>query len=84
VKILHLLRTADDIRASRTIMTFERLGAEQTLVMVQDGVYSQVLDFPAYACAEDVSARGIDVALELIDYDRIVEMIFEHDRVITW
>ena len=85
MKVLHLVRGAGDIRASRTIASLEGLeGVQQTLVMIQDGVYAQDLDFPAVACSEDARARGIDVALELVDYERIVQLIFEHDRVITW
>jgi len=85
VKVLHILRSNDDGLARRMAEEMARLdGVEQALLLIQDGVYSASAGFPAFACAEDVNARGITTPLRLVDYDRIVEMIFGYDRIITW
>jgi sulfur relay protein TusB/DsrH len=85
VKVLHILRSNDDHLARRMAEDMARLdGVEQALLLLQDGVYASPAGIPAFACGEDVRARGITTDLELIDYQRIVEMIFEYDRVITW
>jgi sulfur relay protein TusB/DsrH len=86
MKVLHVVRNNDDALARRLTETIARLdGVEQALLFIQDGVYSKsTMNLPAFACAEDVRARGLETNLELVDYDRIVEMIFDFDRVITW
>lgn len=85
MKVLHILRNYDDRLASDIREAIARLdGVEQAILMIQDGVYARPAAAHAFACAEDVRARGIETDLELVDYDRIVEMLFEYDRVITW
>ncbi len=85
MKVLHLIRTNDDALARRVIEEIDRTdGAEQTLVLIQDGVYMRPEGRHALACGDDVRARGIETDVALIDYDGLVDMIFEHDKVITW
>ncbi len=85
MKILHIVRDHDD-KVFRTLLEeinrFKEI--EQTLLMVQDGVYMKSENMHAFACADDVRARGIETSAELVEYARIIDMIFEHDRVITW
>ncbi len=85
MKVLHIIRSNDDPLARRFIDEIGRLdNAEQALLMIQDGVYMRPNGAKAYASAEDVRARGVETDVELVDYDRIVEMVFEADKVITW
>lgn len=85
MKVLHLIRTNDDVLARRIIEEIERTdGAEQTLVLIQDGVYMRPEGPRALACADDVRASGVETDVEMVDYDRLVDMIFEYDKVITW
>lgn len=85
MKLLHILRQLDDERALATARIHAR---EHTtsLLLIQDAVLARVADFPGpvYACAEDVAARTRVAPYEEMDYDRIVQLIFEHDKVITW
>ncbi len=54
---------------------------EPVVVLIQDGVYLDPdVEAPTYAVAKDVDVRGVDppAGVEPIDYDRLVEMLFEH------
>ncbi|MBI5117641.1 hypothetical protein HZA56_14280 [Candidatus Poribacteria bacterium] len=85
MKVLHIIRSNDDRLAHRFIDQIGRLDtSEQTILMIQDGVYVRPKGPKVFACAEDVLARGIETDVALVDYDRIVEMVFEADKVITW
>ena len=86
MKVLHIIRNAADPLAKRII---EEIGgdnsAEQTLLLIQDGVYTNPQGSArVFACSDDVAARGVTTDIALVEYDRIVEMVFEHDKVITW
>ena len=85
-KVLHIIRSNGDSLAQRTIDDIAAGidGVEQTLLLMQDGVYMQPPDMRTFANADDVRARGIETGVALVEYDRIVEMVFEHDKVITW
>jgi sulfur relay protein TusB/DsrH len=85
MKVLHIIRNNDDLLARRIIEEIQNLDhPDQALLMIQDGVYVRPGTLRAFACADDVRARGVETDLELVDYDRIVEMVFEYDKVITW
>lgn len=52
------------------------------VVLIQDGVLLQPeFDGPVYAVERDVSVRGVDLPpeIESIDYDTLIEMVFEHE-----
>lgn len=85
MKVLHIIRSNDDQLARRMIEGMENQNhSDHALLMIQDGVYMRPGALRAFACAEDVRARGIETNLELVEYARIVELIFEYDKVITW
>lgn len=85
MKILHILRTDDDKLAERMIADIRSGGGnEQTLLLIHDGVYAQSLHLPAFACSEDVRARGIQTDVPLVGYYEIADMVFAHDKVMTW
>ena len=86
VKVLHIIRSNGDSLARRMIDEIAAGidSAEQTLLLMQDGVYMQPPDMKVFASADDVRARGIATDVALVEYVQIVEMVFEHDKVITW
>ena len=85
MKVLHVIRSNNDTLAQQVREEIERSGgARQTILLIQDGVYVRPKDAPAFVCSDDAVARGVETELLLVGYDRIVEMIFEHDKVITW
>ncbi len=86
MKVLHIIRSNDDPLARRIIEDMGGdNGAEQTLLLMQDGVYANPQGAASvFACSDDVTARGVETDVPLVEYDRIVEMIFESDKVITW
>ncbi len=85
MKVLHIIRSLNDTLAHQMIKEIESIdGVEQTLLMIQDGVYLKPDARRAFACSDDVDARGIVTNLPLVGQDEIVEMIFEHDKVVTW
>jgi sulfur relay protein TusB/DsrH len=86
MKVLHIIRSSDDPLAKRVIADISgAAGAEQTLLLMQDGVYTNPQGAAnVFACSDDVAARGVTTDIPLVEYDRIVEMIFENDKVITW
>jgi len=85
VKVLHVIRSNDDPLARRIIDDIRRdNGTEQTLVLVQDGVYMKPEGLRVFACSDDVRARGVETDVPLVEYDQIIDMVFGHDRVITW
>lgn len=52
------------------------------IVLIQDGVLLEpAIDAPLYAVERDVSVRGVDLDPEIqsIDYDTLIEMVFEHE-----
>ena len=84
MKILHLVRQIADERALSTVGAQSR-DHDVAVVLLQDAVLTP-LAFPgtAYACREDVEARAARSRFELVDYGRIVQIIFEHDKVVSW
>jgi sulfur relay protein TusB/DsrH len=85
VKVLHIIRTHKDEVAHRTIVQIrDSEDVEQAVVLIQDGVYWQPQGLRVFACEEDAGARGITTRYPRLDYGDIIEMIFEHDKVITW
>ena len=85
MKVLHLIRSSDDALACGIIDEIpDNVDLEQTVLLIHDGVYLNPKDVRTFACADDVRARGIETKAPLVGYDEIVDMIIEHDRVITW
>lgn len=85
MKVLHIIRSNDDPLAQRIIDDMRNNDdIEQTLVLIQDGVYMNVKGDRVFACSDDADARGVETGVPLVGYDRIIEMTFEHDKVITW
>jgi len=55
------------------------------VVYLQDGVYRPQTDgIEELALESDRTARGVSDEREAISYERLVELIFESDRVVSW
>lgn len=80
--VLYLL----DRNYGRNGLNLLREGGDDVIVLVNDGVYLDVEDAPRsakiYAVKEDVERRGlknrISRRVELIDYDRLVDLIIQN------
>lgn len=85
MKILHIVRSLDDSRALQTAAAHRELGHEVTLLLLHDAVLSRIaFPGPVHACADDVRARGGHCSFPTVDYDTVVRLLFEHDRVVSW
>lgn len=80
-----MVRSLDDERAYAVARIQVQRHHQVTLLLTQDSVMGQ----PAFGgavvtCEEDVLARGGSRDYKTVDYDEIVRMIFEHNRVMSW
>lgn len=81
MKILHIIRNPDDT----TPIEIARAQSEEhevAILLLHDAVYASP-DLTTYACAKDAEARGV-TGHECVGYKRIVEMLFEYDKVVSW
>lgn len=81
MKILHIIRNPNDSTAFE-IADAQNKEHDVAILLMHDGVYA----FPGlttYAASDDAKARCV-TKHECVGYDRIVEMIFEYDKVISW
>lgn len=84
MRILHLIREMDDQRAIATLKA-QSEEHEVSVVLLHDAVLgASEMPGAIYACADDVRARNGNFSGELVDFDAIVRLIFEHDKVISW
>ena len=81
MKILHILRNPND---STPLEIAKAQGAEHdvALLLLHDAVYLETR-LKAYACKVDAEARGV-AGRECVGYERIVQMLFEYDKVVSW
>ena len=83
MKILHIIRNPFDTTPME-IAEVQSNEHDVTLLLMHDAVYA--IPAPAlkvYACATDAKARDVK-RHECVGYDRIVEMLFEYDKVVSW
>ncbi|GFO98035.1 hypothetical protein ig2599ANME_2246 [groundwater metagenome] len=81
MKILHIIRNPNE---TTPIEIAKAQGVEHdvALLLLHDAVYLDP-ELKACACRDDAQARGV-TAHECVGYDRIVKMLFEYDRVVSW
>ncbi len=99
MKILHLIKNPHDSYAADIAARQQRAGHEVALLLLHDAVYDAMGVKPlseqgiaAYACADDVQARGPSALLRtgiasqagLLDYEGIVTLMFAYDKVVCW
>ncbi len=81
MKILHIIRNPGDTTPIK-IAEAQSKEHEVAILLMHDAVYSAPA-LRTFACADDAEARGIK-RHERVGYDRIVEMLFEYDKVVSW
>jgi sulfur relay protein TusB/DsrH len=83
MKILHIIRNPNDERP----LEIARSQSEEhdvAVLLLHDAVYATPdVQFQVYTCTADAQARSI-AGHECVDYKRIVQMIFEFDKVVSW
>lgn len=86
MKTLHILRNISDNFVEEVIEKRSGIDEELGVLLLHDAVLSRFdpENVKMYACIEDVTARGIESSLELLNYNQIVELMFEYDQVICW
>lgn len=85
MKILHIVREIGDSRALETANAQLKNGHRVTLLLLHDAVLSNPLfEGAVVACEDDVRGRTGKTPFQTVDYNQILKMIFEHERVISW
>jgi sulfur relay protein TusB/DsrH len=83
MKILHIIRNPND----ETPLEIARSQSEENeveVLLLHDAVYAiPDVQFKVYVCEADAKARGVALH-ECVDYKRIVELLFEFDKVVSW
>lgn len=64
------------------------IAADDHIVLLQDGVYTQPQHKNIYAIKQDVLDRGLQNSIapqiQLINYDELVELTTQADKIISW
>ncbi len=81
MKILHIIRNPNDTTPIE-IAKAQSKEHEVAVLLIHDAVYTSP-GLKAYAASDDAEARGV-TGHERVGYDRIVEMLFEYDKVVSW
>lgn len=81
MKILHIIRNPNDATPLE-IAEAQSRDNEVAVLLLHDAVYMKP-ELTTYACEVDAEARGV-TGHECVGYDRIVEMLFEYDKVVSW
>ncbi len=81
MKILHIIRNPNEATPFEIARAQSR-EHEVAILLVHDAVYAKP-GLPAFACAADAEARGVS-GHKCVGYERIVEMLFEYDKVVSW
>lgn len=83
MKILHVIRNPND-GTPLEIAISQNEEHEVAVLLLHDAVYAiPNVQFKLYACEADAEARGV-TRHECVNYKKIVEMLFEFDKVVSW
>lgn len=81
MKILHIIRNPNDTTPFE-IAKAQGNEHDVAVLLLHDAVYAKP-DVTTFAASFDAKARGV-TGHELVDNDRIVAMLFEYDKVVSW
>lgn len=86
MKYLHIIKDPGETFAWEVAEDQARGGHEVAVLLWQDGVLStRPSPLPLYATAADLEARGMPVGrFKAVEYQEVVELIVQHDRVTCW
>lgn len=83
-QVLNIIRRRDDEEAVGVARQQSAQGGV-SLLYIHDAVYrAPDSDLPTFASRLDVEARGVASGCRLLSDEEIVDLIFEHERVICW
>jgi sulfur transfer complex TusBCD TusB component (DsrH family) len=83
-QVLNIIRRRDDDEAV-DIARQQAASGEASLLCLHDAVYrAPEPDLPTFASRPDVEARGIESQCRLVSDEEIVQLIFDHEKVICW
>jgi sulfur relay protein TusB/DsrH len=85
-RTLHILKDSDPSEALRIIEKQVSGGSKDVaILLIQDAVrISPSAHVPIYTLREDLEARGLTSTFETVNYEKMLEMIFSAEKVITW
>ncbi len=86
MRILHIVKTKHDTLAF-SIAKEQALSNDVSILLLHDAVLidkGKLNGLKAFACKDDVLARGIETQYQLLDYPEIVNLIFDNEKVISW
>ena len=84
-KILHIIKDLNDptpIDIAKKQADSNEIG----LLFIHDAVLGNLSsDFAkVYVLDADVRARNLNIEGEIVDYDEMVQLLFEYDKVVSW
>ena len=84
-KILHIIKDLND-PAPIDIAKKQADSNEIGLLFIHDAVLGDLSsDFAkVYVLDADVRARNLNIEGEIIDYDEMIRLLFEYDKVVSW
>lgn len=84
-KILHIIKDMND-HVSIDIAKKQADTNEVGLLFIHDAVLGDLSpDFAkVYVLDADVQARNLNVEAETVDYNGMVQLLFEYDKVVSW
>jgi len=83
MKILHIIRDPNN-ETPLEIAKSQSTEHEVAVLLLHDAVYAiPDVQFQVYACTADAQVRGV-TRHECVDHKRIVQMLFEFDKVVSW
>jgi sulfur transfer complex TusBCD TusB component (DsrH family) len=83
MKVLHIIREKGDAYPLEVIAAQKAAGDEVKVLLMQDAVFSCNTVAESFCCKEDAEARGTGCGNH-VDYNEIVNMVFDADSVVNW
>ena len=90
MKILHIIRDkGHELALSTALAQATDLAQKVTLLLIHDAVLTRaetLKGLETFALKDDVEARGVGARcnVPLLDYEGMLGLVFESDKVITW
>ncbi|HHT9119843.1 MAG TPA: DsrH/TusB family sulfur metabolism protein [Candidatus Hypogeohydataceae bacterium YC41] len=92
MKILHIVREkGHELALSTALSQSINEGIQKvTVLLIHDAVLTNkdsaalLGGMEVFALKDDVEARGVKASYPLLDYEGMLRLIFESDKVITW
>lgn len=86
MRILHIVKSKYDTLAFS--MAKEQASSNDvSILLLHDAVLidkGKLNGLKAFACKDDVLARGIETKCQQVDYLEIVNLIFSNEKVMSW